>query len=125
MSFYWCVQSKTTSPIVWEESFRKVELKGSPVLEQAREREAAILAEWGSIASAIEAQEGGATGVLGTFTERSFLETFTVVLANSIYLASAQCFAILPIASAIRRTGNNNGCDIDYDEGALTHHDSS
>ncbi len=50
-----------------------------------------------------------------TFNEANFLRSFCVVLAHAVFLPSAECFALLPIASLLGRTGNGNGCDLDYD----------
>ena len=47
-----------------------------------------------------------------------FAAAFSAVLAHAIYLPSAEVFALLPIASVMGRTGNGNGCDIDYDSTA-------
>jgi hypothetical protein len=37
------------------------------------------------------------------------------VLAHAIYLPSASCFALMPLASQLGRTGSEAGCSIDYD----------
>lgn len=39
----------------------------------------------------------------------------SVVLAHAAYLPSAELFALLPLAGRLGRTGNENGCDLDYD----------
>lgn len=49
------------------------------------------------------------------YNERAFLQAFGVVIANSVYLSAAQCFALMPLASTMGRTGNDNGCNLDYD----------
>jgi hypothetical protein len=38
-----------------------------------------------------------------------------VVVAHALYLPSAQCFALLPLASQLGRTGSGNGCSCDFD----------
>ncbi len=38
-----------------------------------------------------------------------------MVVAHALYLPSAQCFALLPLVSQLGRTGNGNGCSIDFD----------
>jgi len=43
------------------------------------------------------------------------MRAFSVVLAHAAYLPSAECFALLPLAGQLGRTGNENGCDLDYD----------
>jgi hypothetical protein len=113
-----CVQATTLSPILWDDSLRANELRGSPVLSEARGREAALRAEWADISAAITALPNSAAFNARTFCERSFLEAVAVVLAHAIYLPTAQCFALLPLVSFMRRTGVGNGCDVDYDAGA-------
>lgn len=49
------------------------------------------------------------------YNETAFLRAFGVVIANSVYLSAAQCFALMPLASTMGRTGNDNGCNLDYD----------
>lgn len=97
---------------------RKNELRGSPVLEEARGREAALRAEWQAIAASIAAAPNSADFDAAWFTEQRFLESVTVVLAHAIYLPAARCFALLPFVSFMRRTGDGSGCDVDYDLGA-------
>lgn len=48
------------------------------------------------------------------FNESSFMRAFSVVVGRSCFLPSASCFALLPLASLMGRTGNSNGCDLDY-----------
>ncbi len=48
------------------------------------------------------------------FNESSFMRAFSVVVGRSCFLPSASCFALLPLAALMGRTGNNNGCDLDY-----------
>lgn len=112
-----CVQDTTNSPILWDAEFRDLQLAGSPTLPLAREREAAIRKEWegitaGMLASGSEALKDD------RYNEQAFLQAFAVVLAHAIYLPSAQCFALLPYVSFMQRTGNDNGCTVDYDVGA-------
>lgn len=42
------------------------------------------------------------------------MRAFSVVVGRSCFLPSASCFALLPLAALMGRTGNNNGCDLDY-----------
>lgn len=53
------------------------------------------------------------------YNEQAFLHAFAVVLAHAIYLPSASCFALLPFVSFMQRTGNDNGCTVDYDLGEM------
>lgn len=50
-----------------------------------------------------------------TFNEAAFMRAFSVVLASATYLPAAECFALLPLAGLMGRTGNDNGCDLDFD----------
>lgn len=42
-------------------------------------------------------------------------QAMSVVLAHAAYLPAAQCFALLPLAGAFRRTGSGSGAVLDYD----------
>lgn len=55
-------------------------------------------------------------GAAGKFSEDDFFKAMSVVLGHAVYLGNAQCFALLPLASLVPRTGNENGCLLDYDE---------
>jgi hypothetical protein len=111
------VQARTLSPILWLEDFRREQLKGSPTLNEARDREVQIREEWASIMDSVEARQFPSLDK-SWFNEQSFLEAFAVIVAHAVYLPSAQCFALLPYVSFMGRTGNDNGCEVDYDEGA-------
>ena len=118
-----CVQQRTLTPILWDDKFRSKELLGSPVLAEARTREAALREEWASVSAALDAAQSGGQLADGfpraAFTEAAFLDAVSVVLAHAIYLESVGCFALLPVVSMMRRTGNGDGCDVDFDTGAF------
>lgn len=89
------------------------------MLSEARDREVQIREEFASILDSLES--GLPQGLDSSwFNEQSFIESFAVVVAHSIYLPSAQCFALVPYTSFMGRTGNDNGCEVDYDTGAAT-----
>lgn len=111
------MQETTNSPILWDAEFRDLQLAGSPTLPLARQREAAIRKEWQGITAGM-LESGSAALQDERYNEEAFVQAFTVVLACSIYLPSAQCFALLPYVSFMQRTGNDNGCTVDYDLGA-------
>ena len=48
------------------------------------------------------------------FSQESFMESFTVVMAASCYLPSASCFALLPLLGSIQRSGRGTAM-VDYD----------
>jgi len=105
--------SCTNSPVMWEDTERAELLNGSPILEEARSREAALLAEWDSVQTT--ADTAGISLDPGTFSARAFLEAMSVILSAAAYLPSAQCFALLPLVGSIRRTGSAGGAVLDYD----------
>jgi len=53
------------------------------------------------------------------FGKEPFMRAFSVVLGHAVYLPSAECFALMPVASLLERTGSeSNGCVLDYDPDA-------
>ena len=44
-----------------------------------------------------------------------FRSAVAVVIAHAVYLPSVQCFALLPVASTLQRTGADTGAALDYD----------
>ena len=60
--------------------------------------------------------------VAGAITKEAFFQAMSVVIAHATYLPSAQCFALLPIASTLARTGADTACALDYDleQGCVT-----
>ena len=49
------------------------------------------------------------------FNEGAFLGAMSVVLAAAVYLPAAQCFALVPLLSSLRRSGREAAATIDYD----------
>lgn len=47
--------------------------------------------------------------------KESFSQAVAVVVAHAAYLPSVECFALLPIASTMARTGAETGAALDYD----------
>jgi histone-lysine N-methyltransferase SETD3 len=115
----WCqllqtLPHSTASPILWEDQERVELLTGSPVLKEARDRQAALQQQWTQLN---EQHFSKATDRFSpaVFNEAAFMRSFCVVLACSTYLAAAECFALVPVAGSLARTGNDNGCTLDYD----------
>ncbi|PSC76514.1 U3 small nucleolar ribonucleo MPP10 [Micractinium conductrix] len=106
--------SATPTPVLWPDEERAVLLRGSPVLAEARAREAALRQEWAELAAAMGAA-GAAAFPPAVFNEQAFLEAMSVVLAKAAYLPTAQCFALLPLAGGFARTGSASGAVLDYD----------
>lgn len=102
--------ARIDTPVLWEDAHRNELLRGSPVLEESRSRKAALNAEWSDIV-----EKHPAVIKELNFNRDGFLEAMSVVLSSAIYLPSAQCFALLPIASSMRRTGSAGGATIDYE----------
>lgn len=104
----------TMSPILWDDQERAELLRGSPILQEARQRQAALQAQWSGLSEKFLAPNPARFSPL-VFNEAAFVRAFCVVLAHACFLPSAECFALLPLASLMSRTGNENGCDLDYD----------
>ena len=47
--------------------------------------------------------------------KENFCRAVAVVVAHAAYLPSVECFALLPIASTLARTGAETGAALDYD----------
>lgn len=84
------------------------------MLAEARSRQAALQQQWAEISENWVSKDPARFDP-AAFNEHAFLRAFAVVLANASYLPSAECFALLPLAGQLGRTGNDNGCDLDYD----------
>jgi protein-histidine N-methyltransferase len=106
----------TLTPILWTDDERKELLRGSPVLEEANDRRAALQQEWTAIQDTLsQLQLQQSMDNTSYYNETSFLEAMSVILATASYLPSAQCFAMLPILGALPRTGSSGGALLDYD----------
>jgi histone-lysine N-methyltransferase SETD3 len=91
-------------------------------LAAADERAAALASEWASLAQLLEAAP--AMYPPASWTQRAFGDALAVVLAHAVYLPSARCFALLPLASNVTRrspgfTGDGGvSATLDYDPGS-------
>ena len=91
-------------------------------LAAADERAAALASEWASLAPLLEAAP--AMYPPASWTQRAFGDALAVVLAHAVYLPSARCFALLPLASNVTRrspgfTGDGGvSATLDYDHGS-------
>jgi histone-lysine N-methyltransferase SETD3 len=86
----------------------------------ADERAAALAAEWASLAPALAAD--AAAFPPAVWHERAFGDALAVVLSAAVLLPAAECFALLPLAGAVRRRAPgplNEGVSalLDYDAG--------
>ncbi len=89
-------------------------------LAAADERAAALAAEWASLAPLLAAD--AAAFPASVYNERSFGDALAVVLAHTVLLPAAQCFALLPVIGAVRRRAAgplNEGVSalLDFDAG--------
>ena len=97
------------SPVLWPEDQRKDLLRGSPVLAEARERDAALDRQWAELERVADGAGGWPPMTSSNFTRDGFREAVAVVLANATYLPAAGCFALLPLVSVAGRTGRIAG----------------
>eukprot|EP00208_Stichococcus_sp_RCC1054_P004802 CAMPEP_0206140612 /NCGR_PEP_ID=MMETSP1473-20131121/10038_1 /ASSEMBLY_ACC=CAM_ASM_001109 /TAXON_ID=1461547 /ORGANISM="Stichococcus sp, Strain RCC1054" /LENGTH=455 /DNA_ID=CAMNT_0053534817 /DNA_START=485 /DNA_END=1852 /DNA_ORIENTATION=- len=100
---------RVDTPLMWTEEQRKEWLKGSPVAQQSRDRERQLRAEWQQL------YQAAADLPPAVYNEESFLAAMCVVLAHSVYLPSAECFAMVPALSGLRRSGSASAAVVDYD----------
>ena len=67
------------------------------------------------------AQEQGSCAVTPTwggaehFNRDAFCRAFAAVLACATFLPAAGCFALVPLAATLPRTGDTSGASLDYD----------
>ena len=106
--------SSIDTPVLWPDDVRADLLRGSPVLEAARARDAALDGAYRKISDALNAM---GTPLPAWLTRDAFRTAVTVVTATAAYLPTAGCFALLPIVStAAARTGDvAAGASLDYD----------
>ena len=48
------------------------------------------------------------------FNKEAFRKAMSVVFAHAAFLDAAQCFALLPIATLLRRTGSQDAAVLDF-----------
>lgn len=100
------------TPILWTDSEVTELLAGSPVQAEARARRETLKTQWRTLA---QEKLVGPDFPPDVFNEANFLNSFCVLVASTTYLPSAELFALLPLVSLMGRTGNDNGCDVDFD----------
>jgi len=49
------------------------------------------------------------------YNREEFRKAMSVVFAHAAFLDSAQCFALLPIATLLKRTGAEDAAQLDFD----------
>lgn len=104
---------KIDTPVLWSAAEQEELLAGSPCQAEARLRSQALDSEWQSIAAAIADRQSDFPP--GTFNQAAFRSALAAVVASAVYLPSAGCFALVPLASTLPRTGQDSGAALDYD----------
>ena len=94
------------SPIFWTDEEREALLRGSPVVAEAKQRRAALDAQWDALA---------VCEVPSWLNKSRFMDAMSVVLSHAIFLPSVGCFALLPIVGDLDKTGSESGAVVDYD----------
>ena len=51
----------------------------------------------------------------GSFSRKAFLDAMSLIFAHAAWLPSAQCFALLPLATLLPRTGREDAAQLDFD----------
>ncbi|KAG2498938.1 hypothetical protein HYH03_003128 [Edaphochlamys debaryana] len=103
----------TLTPLLWSDKELDELLTGSPVGAEARVRREALQKQWADLEPKLRADT--AKFPPAAFSEQAFMRAFSVVCGHAAFLPAAGCFALLPLASLLGRTGNGNGCDLDFD----------
>mmetsp|Transcript_4662 Transcript_4662/g.11038 ORF Transcript_4662/g.11038 Transcript_4662/m.11038 type:complete len:518 (-) Transcript_4662:222-1775(-) len=105
----------TLTPLLWEDAELDEYLAGSPVLPEAKERRRALEQQWQLLHDQFFSKDPTKFPA-EVFGKAPFMRAFSVVMGHAVYLPSAECFALMPIASLLERTGNESaGCTLDYD----------
>lgn len=113
-AFLQTLPDNTLSPILWSDADIASMLRGSPVMQEAKNRKSALKRQWEVLSEQFLSKEPAAFSP-AVFNEDSFGQAFSVVLGHSTYLPSAECFALVPLIATMGRTGGDNGCNLDYD----------
>ncbi|KAK3233032.1 hypothetical protein CYMTET_56648 [Cymbomonas tetramitiformis] len=100
------------SPIFWTPEERAELLKGSPVLELAEQRSAAMDAEYAALEEGL--QKALADYPPAAYSQEAFRRAFGMVLARVTYLPSAGVLALIPLADSLPLT-SGSGAVLDYD----------
>lgn len=110
--------TRSLSPLLWKEGQRRELLQGSPVLADAEARLQELDAQWRAIEAFLKERPEGRDiaqrAPSGCLTRQAFLEAFVVILGTTIYLPSAQCFALVPLVAQAKR-GARGVALVDYD----------
>jgi len=105
---------RTQTPLLWSDAEIEELLRGSPTQAEARSRAAELRAQWQALHDSTFSKDPQRFSP-AVFGYDAFAAAFSVVLGHAVYLPSASCFALLPVASLMGRTGNDNGSNLDYD----------
>lgn len=98
------------TPVLWPDGERGELLRGSPVLQAARDRDAALDKAFDSIVAGVDTPPAW-------LTRDAFRAAVAVVTAHAAYLPAAGVFALLPVLSGAAKTGDAAaGGVLDYDD---------
>eukprot|EP01025_Chloroclados_australasicus_P026878 TRINITY_DN26696_c0_g2_i1.p2 TRINITY_DN26696_c0_g2~~TRINITY_DN26696_c0_g2_i1.p2 ORF type:complete len:501 (-),score=29.89 TRINITY_DN26696_c0_g2_i1:203-1489(-) len=97
---------RTNSPILWTSEQIGDLLQGCSIFESIQQQRAMMESEWQILLS---------SGVPGSLTKEMFMGAWCTCFAHLTYLPTAQCVALVPLLGHMRSTGNNNGCNADFD----------
>ena len=89
------------TPILWPDEQREALLTGSEALTLARDKQESAVAAWQAMQGTIAAAPDKFPPTV--FNEAVFLRVLCCVLARSVYLPGAECFALVPVADLARR----------------------
>lgn len=109
----------TLSPILWTDADIGDRLRGSPSMQEAKNRKSAMVRQW-EVLAAQHLTDGGRFPP-AVFNEQAFCQAFSVVIGHATYLPSAECFSLLPLVSIMGRTGEDSGARLDFnaEQGAV------
>lgn len=105
---------KTDTPLLWPDDELEFLLAGSTILNETKNRVKELKRQWQMLHDEYFSKDPMKFSP-EVFGYSKFAAAFSVVLAHAIYLPSAQLFVVAPIVSLLGRTGNGNGCFVDYD----------
>ncbi len=86
---------------------------GAQVLREAEARAAAVDAEWAVLAPRLAGDP--ARYPPAEYSRARFGAALAAAIAHAAFLPAAGCFALVPVLSAARRTGDEAGAALDYD----------
>ncbi|KAL3675058.1 hypothetical protein R1sor_025006 [Riccia sorocarpa] len=90
----------TSSPLLWSEAERDEQLKGSPALEEVKDRVAALEEVFEELDSGYFQKDPQTFGSEG-FSLTAFKNAFSTILSRATYLPTADIFALVPYGDCL------------------------